>query len=259
MFKKTALGLGGVMLVATLVMGPTTTWSHVQGLFAGIGDWIEDSTPPEYDLERAERMLAEVEPEIANDERAVAEKKVDLEILRDKLATMRSRAEGLLHEIAARNADLKSLKVSRRTRSEIATKQSALETRIAQYESTKANLARMERTIAAHESALAAAQKRLAARKEEKERLALAIQELRAQLAEIQATESANSRTEVDSSALAEVRDLVKRLQRDMKVEKQLQTDRGLDTVPPLEAPGKADVIERAEALLSRENATDAE
>lgn len=239
MFKKIFLGAGIVTVLALVFVGPSA-FSHAKRAFSWARESVKDAVPLEYQLEDAERSINEIIPEIEASKQVVAQEQVEIRYLGDEISRLERLQAMDQDRIQAQGTALKNarvdLVVAGRTypRSVIEN-----EVRIAlkKHQHNAALLESKKRLLDARQRSLIAAQKKLDTVCGEKENLAIAVEQLRAQLRETQALEATTCRIDLDDSKLAEVKSILGRVKKRLDVAQQLLEN---DGTMPLESPAEA-------------------
>ena len=256
MCKKLIVGLGAVVLLATVFVGPSALWSHAKNVFSIVHENVQDAMPVKYELERAERMIQEIDPEIAQHEKVVATEQVEIKDLKLKIVTDSRNLDHLKARILKqderlRGANQASFDIGGRQvgRAELTR---ALRKELRRYKTFERTLKSNRRLLSAREEALTAAVQQLDSAKEQRNQLRNLVEQLRAQVREMKARESIETRSSIDESRLTEARELLQRLKKRVDISRQLHENRatGIDVEENGDIGG--DVSEEVDRLFGR-------
>ena len=223
MLKKMVIG-STVLVVVGCILVPGVG-SHIGHLFSQAKSGIQNALPIEYELERAERMIEDMIPEIEARKHEVAEEQVEIRYLKDEIARLGRKLGRDAERIQGQSEALKTEKVSFTYGGRsYGRKQVEHDLRIAlqHHRRNAALLASKQRTLEASEGAMREARNRLEAVCVAKARCETQVEELRARLRALQAVEATTNRVEIDDSSLARAKEILARCTRRLDVAQQV-------------------------------------
>src|SRR5262245_25085709 len=107
MLKKLLIGTAVLTGVALLVVGPAV-FSHARHALGAVRSSVEEAFPIEYELQRAERLVRDIGPEIDKARRAVAEEQVEISDLEREVLGLEKKISDGEHKVKVKNAALKT-------------------------------------------------------------------------------------------------------------------------------------------------------
>jgi len=226
-----ALAVGvGLLIVGTPVLGYlTVAWEK-----ARCG--LEQSVPPEVELQRLQSEHKKLGPEIKNYKRAIIEEQVALERMQKDVRDQEARMDKQKADILTLKHDLENnstfVYVDANTgASRSYTKaqvEADLQRKFDGYKIAERALESKKATLAAKEKSLEAAQAQLGAMQAEEERLGLQIQELDAKIKELNAAKAASDMA-IDNSRSSKIKADLDKLNQRLDVEKRVLQEEAKD------------------------------
>ncbi|MCA9049923.1 MAG: hypothetical protein KDA89_14405 [Planctomycetaceae bacterium] len=228
MLKRFVAGSVTLALVSGLVFG-RDLFSYVSTACSNVREAVKSEISPEFELQRIQKEIDGLMPEIRRHLTVVAEQTVDLKDLErqvtDKELALSTQKEGILalrNDLASEQDRFTYRHVSY-TRSEV---EADLAHRFDAFRTGEAALKRDQQILAAQRQTLQANQKHLNAMLERKQGLAVQVSQLEARLKTIQATEAVNS-LEIDDTRLSRVEGMIRDLNRALDVRETLLETEG--------------------------------
>ena len=111
MIKKLVFVVGLAAIVALLFFGRDTV-SYVRTSLGWMKDSVKSSVPVKFEIERARRMIKDLEPEVRKNVQAIAKEEVEVEKLQKQIADTEIRLAREKEEMLKLHADAKSGKES---------------------------------------------------------------------------------------------------------------------------------------------------
>ena len=262
---KKIIGLGlGLAMTLGLLFG-TDALSYVTTSASQVTSSVKDSVPIEFEINRAKKMVASLEPEIRRNMHLIAKEEVEV----DRIARQINRIEDKLSkdraDMSRMNADLQTgdefiFYASRRyTRNQVKQDLASRLTRAKTKDSTLAQLTRI----------MNARQQKLDASRQKLNEMLSARQTLQVELEDLQARHRLNevaqaaSDLNLDNSQLARVKECVDELEtriaaneRFLSVEGEFHYEIPVDEVNP---EVEEDIVDQVAAFLGKDNAPLAE
>jgi chromosome segregation ATPase len=252
MFRKLIWGMIALTVVGLLTFG-SDLWSYVRTGAHWVTSSIRSQVPLEFELERAQKLIAELTPEIESNLHAIAEEEVAIEQLDRRVRETETRlAVGRRQMATLRDAAASGQRVTfyhgtAYTAEQIKTD---LGRRVDAYKQADANMSTQRRILAARSKSLEAARKKLTNMHQAKRDLQAQVAELDAQKKMLDAVQAA-SRIQMDDSKLAQAKESLRKLQHRLQVVRKLVEQQGLLTEGiPVDAAPKKDVLAEVDALL---------
>ncbi|MEM1061209.1 MAG: hypothetical protein AAF532_03770 [Planctomycetota bacterium] len=188
-----------------------------------------DGVPVEFEIKRAERLIAEVGPEIDHCMHVIAEQQYDIERLERKIATKGGELETQKTAMLTLRADLDGgatkLVYNRRTFTADQV-EADLARRLDRYKVAEQTLAGHEKLLAAKRTAVAKNEQKLDGMLAIKRDLVVELENLRARLSAVQA-EEAIADVEIDDTRLSRAKELIDRLDRTIGTREKTLENRG--------------------------------
>ena len=223
MLKKSFFVLGGLMLLAGLVLGRDAV-SYVTTSVSQMRQSVKDQMPVAFEFERAKRMLESVDSEIARNHKTVVRQELEIEKLSQAVKASRGELAELKDRILERSEDLKAgtshyVYANRTfTRDQVARD---LKRRLSDFQIRETTLNKREQILAARESALLAAKEKVSAMTAQRSQLEVTLEDLKARQ-ELLEVEQAKSELNLDDSYLARTRDLLDNIEARITVDSRL-------------------------------------
>jgi phage shock protein A len=246
----------GILVVLGLLTFGSDLWSYLRTGADWVTSSIRGQVPLQFEVQRAEDLIADLTPEIQANMDAIAEEEVAIKRMREEAALLEDRLEvqrnqmGTLRDAMA--TDRAVFVFASRTYGRDAVRND-LGRRVTAYKQAAVELETQQRILAAREQSLAAAQTKLHNMFEAKRELEAQVAELKAELTMAQAVESAG-KVNVDDSKLAQARQSLESLRHRLEVFRAKIHRQGLLTEGiQLETPAsQTDVMAEVDAILAQ-------
>jgi hypothetical protein len=252
--KKIAIGTAAAATVGTFVFGRDLC-SYVRTGAHQVRQTIKREVPPEFEIQRAREMVAQLTPEIHNSLHVIAEEEVEVERLQ-KSITQRAKDLGDQQEaILSLSADLKggSTKLTYGGRKYSAKEvQKDLASRFNRFKVADETVKRERDIVTAKESALKSHRQKLEGMLSARKDLEVEIERLEARLRSVQAAETMSD-LQIDDSALSRAKALIADINKDLDVrERVLDAEGKFSGLIPVElkADSPEDIAEQVESYF---------
>ncbi|MEO0481103.1 MAG: hypothetical protein AAF196_16655 [Planctomycetota bacterium] len=233
MFKLIKWGVGTVLVVA--IVGTVTlgrdAGSYLSTAVHSLREEVQDTIPVEVQLDHAEQLVREIEPELNQARRQLAQAHVDLEHARERQVGLEFEVEHQERSLrrVAETADADAASYSERGTTLQSTR---LARTFDRYRANKRELEQQAVLIARQQAAVEAAQMQVEAVREQKAELEQLITELRIQKRQNDALAASAQRIEIDPSALSRARETCERIKNRLEVNRRLlEEDLDLPTI----------------------------
>lgn len=247
MFKKLVLGVLGVGLLGGLVLGKGA-WSYLSTGYERASQTVEDSVPLEFQIDRARKMVRDLEPEIRRSMHIIAKEEVEVESLDRRLESATTKADKEKSEIMRLQADLQTGKSVFRY---AGLKYSAdevkqdLSRRFARYKTSDATLGSLADMRKARQANLEAARAKLATMMNAQRHLQVEVENLEAKLKLVEVAQ-ASSDLKLDDSQLARAKELIADIRTKLDVAAKLaNADTNFKDEIPLDEPSSDDITDQ--------------
>lgn len=253
MCKKIAMAATGLCLVLGLFFGRDAA-SYVGTSVGWVKDSVKDAVPPEFELERARRMVKDLVPDIRRNMHVIAQEEVEVARLEREIAATE---EGLVRDksdITRLSGDLKTQPVSfnygGRTYSEDQVKRD-LKARFDRFRTKEATLESLRDIHEARVTSLQAAQNKLVNMQTQKRQLEVQLEELDAKLKMVEAAQTTCDYN-FDDSRLSRCKELVSDLRTRLDVaQKLVDADAKSLSEIPLDEPVTGDIVAEVDEYFS--------
>lgn len=254
-FRRLLLAGLVTLAVGFLVFG-THLFSYVRTGYREARNRIRSTIPIEFEILRLEDLLEDLGPELHKVKERVAEEQVGIRHLERELQRLRQRGLTEREELRALRAALGQstgeVRVGRLryTRAHV---EADLARRLDRIRALRGLIASKERLLQARRRALEAAKQKLARFDAERTRLAAAVEELRAELRELQTLQAGTLKVAIDESRLDEARRLADKVRTRLEVARaMLANEQVLVPAVPAPTPTRAeDVVAAVDAFLA--------
>jgi len=247
MIKKAILVVTGLG-VTTLVLFGRDAASYVSTTYGKLTDSVQESVPVEFQIDRARKMVKDLEPEIRNSMHVIAKEEVALESLNQQIDTNQAKTDKDKTDILRLQADLgqnkNTYRYASRSYSSDEVKQD-LSRRFNRFKVADDTLASMKQMRDAREKNLDAAQQKLAAMINARRKLDVDIQNLEAKRKLVEVAQ-ASSEYVFDDSQLARCKELISDIRTRLDVAAKLaNADVSVDTEIPLDEATPSDITDQ--------------
>uniref|UniRef100_A0A7C4QRG4 Chromosome partition protein Smc n=1 Tax=Schlesneria paludicola TaxID=360056 RepID=A0A7C4QRG4_9PLAN len=212
--------LGGIATLVVSSLGLANSWSYLKTAWRGVGETIRDATPIDFDLQRLDGMIRELEPEIRRNQEVVAQLEVEVEYLQREVAALKEEQETAKAQMRRLRDALGDGQTQLQFAGQSYSRQDVerdLQKRLDQYEQRQSQLGAKEQLLEQRRRTLEAAEAKVLAYREQYEQLVDKSEQLQAELKLAEAAQAAG-RLEFDSSKLAQTRQLAQDVEKRIRV-----------------------------------------
>lgn len=250
MIKKGLLAAGGLALLLGLFLGRDVV-SYVKTSLIAAQERVKENVPIEFELERARKMIQDLDPEISRHKREIAREELDLKKLEEDVLEDEAKLAKSWGDIQRLRGDLErggstfvygKLKKAY-TQEEV---ESDLTARFARFQTKEATLDNIRKIVEARRRGLTAAQEELKEMISAKRQLEVEVENLVARLKMVEVAKAA-SNFNIDDSQLSRTRELLSDIEARIEVDAQLVNadDIILDEIPLDEPEENVSILER--------------
>ena len=262
MLKKGLLVGGGSALLLALLFG-RDVYSYVATTVGWVHDSVKSNVPITFELERARKMIADLQPEISRHKREIAREEIELEKFAQNLKGDQETLAKKWQEIERLQADLgrgdKQFVYAGHsyTAKEVETD---LTHRFDRYETKEATVQKLTKILEARKKGLTAAQEKLKTLIASKRQLEVEVENLEARLKMVEVAKATSELT-IDDSQLSRTRELLKDIESRIEVDAQLANadDVVLDEIPLQDTAAQKSILDRIAAYRKSKDADQAE
>jgi len=261
MVKKSLIVGGVIVLLLGLFFGRDAI-SYSKTSLGWVRQSVKDAVPVEFELTRARDMIKGLTPEIRNNMHMIAKEEVEVQGLRDQLATGEKQVGKNKADIERLTTDLKKGDShfvycgKNYTAKQVETD---LTCRFEQFKVKEATVAKLRQILAARESGLAAGREKLKAMEAAKTQLEVDVANLEARLEMVKVAQS-TSNFNFDDSRLSRTKELVKDISTRIDVAEKLVN---AETTTPgqinLEEPASTNITEQITNYFKQAGETEKE
>ena len=223
MLKKMVLGGVLVSALGGLLLG-TGAVSYVRTAGGWIQQTAEESVPLEWEIKRARQMIADLDPEIRENSRRIADERIKVAKLEKQVAETDAKLADARDDIMRLRGDLSSGKhvfvYSGKTYTSSQVKED-LSRRFELFKTREEMASNLNKMLSARQETLAAANERMEAMLSAKRQLEVEVENLQARLAALRVAQT-SSELALDDSALSRTRELLDRISARLDVEKEV-------------------------------------
>jgi membrane-associated HD superfamily phosphohydrolase len=248
MLRKGLALAGGTVLLLTLFFGRDLV-SYTKTSLGWVHTAVKDSVPIPFELERARKMIKDLDPEISRHKREIAKEELALQKLAEQLqaddaqlAKNWSDIERLKRDLA--EGDSKFVYAGHSyTAKQVETD---LSNRFDRYQTKEATVEKVRKILEIRQKGLTAAQDKLKAMVAAKRQLEVEVENLEARLKMVEVAK-ASSDFNIDDSQLSRTRELLKDIETRIEVDAQLvhADDLVLDEIKLEEPATSASILDR--------------
>lgn len=244
MCKKMILSVLVVGGAAVMLLG-SNIGSYVTTSYDRAAQTVEDSVPIEFQIDRARKMVRDLEPEIRRSMHVIAKEEVEVEQLNNKIESAETKAGKDKSEIMRLQSDLQTgksvFRYAGHSYSEAEVKQD-LARRFARYKTSDATMASLKDMREARQRNLDAARQKLATMMSSQRQLLVEVENLEAKLKLVEVAQ-ASSDLHLDDSQLARAKGLMNDIRARLDVAAKLaDADTNFHDEIPLEEPAPEDI-----------------
>ncbi len=247
MFKKLVVSVLAVGVVAGLLLG-SNVLSYITTSYERVAQSVEDSVPTEFQIDRARKMVRDLEPEIRRSMHVIAKEEVEVEQLDKRIEASESKSVKEKSEIMRLQSDLqtgKSVFKYAGHRYTVGEVKQDLSRRFTRFKTSDATLGSLSDMRDARQRNLDAARQKLATMMSSQRQLLVEVENLEAKLKLVEVAQ-ASSDLQLDDSQLARARGLMADIRAKLDVAAKL-SDAGTtfhDEIP-LDGPAPDDISEQ--------------
>lgn len=245
MLKKSIVVGLGLLLLSGLFFGRDAA-SYVSTSMGWMHDSVRDSVPVTFELERARKMIRDLDPEIRRNMRLIAVEESEVDKLRSQVEHVQTDLAKSQDQIMRLNDDLKSgnknLEYAGRVYTSTQVK-TDLERRFERHKTKEATADKLEKILTARERGLLAARDKLEAMLAAKRQLEVDVENLEARQKMVEVAQT-TSDFNFDDSHLARTKELIADIQTRIDVAEKMVNAEGVyhDEIP-LDAPAEGEDI----------------
>lgn len=223
MVKKVVITTLGVTLAAGFLFGRDTV-SYVRTTAGQVKDSVKESVPVTFQIERARKMIAELQPEIRRNMQVIAKEEVEVDRLRRRSEKLNEKQENARVELQQLKSDLESnntfLVYSGRRYSKNQVRID-LANRLTRAKTNDETLTNLDKVLMAREKGLAAAKAKLEEMLSSRRTLQVDIENLEARMKMVEVAQAASD-FNFDDSHLARTKELLIDIQTRLEVAERL-------------------------------------
>lgn len=258
MLKKSVFVGSGIFLLLALLFGRDAT-SYVSTTIGRLKDSVRESVPVEFEIQRARKMIVELEPEIRRNMHLIAKEEVEVERLDKQISTLATGQEKHQNELLRLRTHLESGKgpfYHAGQRYSEADVRIDLANRFQRFKTKEETLANLRKVSRARQLSLDAARQKLEEMLAAKRSLVVDVENVEARQKMVEVAQTASD-FNFDDSRLARTKDLITNIRTRIEVaEKLLNVQTDFHAGIPLDEPEAEDVCEEiAEYFGSPERA----
>ncbi len=253
MIKKIVMSVLGVGVVAGLLLGSNMR-SYVTTSCERVAQSVEDSVPTEFQIDRARKMVRDLEPEIRRSMHVIAKEEVEVEQLDKRIEASEKKAVKAKSEIIRLQSDLQTGKSvfkyagHQYTSGEV---KQDLSRRFTRFKTSDATIGSLCDMRDARQRNLDAARQKLAAMMSSQRQLLVEVENLEAQLKLVEVAQ-ASSDLQLDDSQLARAKGLMANIRAKLDVAAKLaNADTTFHDEIPLDGPAPDDISEQVAEYFS--------
>jgi len=247
MVKKLMLSVLAVGVVAGLLLG-SNVMSYLTTSYERVTRTVEDSVPMEFQIDRARKMVRDLEPEIRRSMHVIAKEEVEVEQLNKRIEGAESKSGKDKSEIMRLQADLQTGETvfryagQRYTAGEV---KQDLARRFARFKTADATIGSLRDMRKARQGNLDAAREKLAAMMNAQRQLLVEVENLEAKLKLVEVAQ-ASSDLQLDDSQLARAKGLMADIRAKLDVAAKLaNADISFHDEIPLEGPAPDNITDQ--------------
>ena len=230
-----------------LLMG-SNLGSYVSTTYERVSDGVEDSVPLDFQIDRARKLVRDLEPEIRRSMHVIAKEEVEVEALDRRIESAQAKADKEKSEIMRLQSDLGTGKNVFRYAGHSYTADEVkedLSRRFNRYKTSDATLGSLEQMRDARQRNLDAARKKLTAMVASQRQLRVEVENLEAKLKLVEVAQ-ASSDFQFDDSQLARAKQLMSDIQTKLDVAARLaNADVNFQDEIPLDQAAPADITDQ--------------
>lgn len=247
MFKKLIVTVLAVGMVAGLLFG-TSAMSYLTTSYERVTETVEDSVPMEFQIDRARKMVRDLEPEIRRSMHVIAKEEVEVEQLDRRIEVGEVKSTKDKTDIIRLQSDLQTgksvFRYASRTYTVGEVKQD-LARRFARFKTSDATIASLRDMRDARQGNLDAARQKLTTMMSSQRQLLVEVENLEAKLKLVEVAQ-ASSDLRLDDSQLARAKGLMADIRAKLEVAAKLaNADTSFHDEIPLEVTGPDNIADQ--------------
>jgi len=247
MFKKLVVGVLAVGVVAGLLLG-SNVFSYLTTSYERVSQSVEDSVPTEFQIDRARKMVRDLEPEIRRSMHVIAKEEVEVEQLDKRIEKAETKSVKEKSEIMRLQSDLQTGESVFRyaghqyTAGEV---KQDLSRRFTRFKTSDATIGSLRDMRDARQRNLEAARQKLATMMSCQRQLLVEVENLEAKLKLVEVAQ-ASSDLRLDDSQLARAKGLMADIRAKLDVAAKLaNADTNFQDEIPLDGPAPEDISQQ--------------
>ncbi len=247
MIKKLVVSVAAVTILSMLVFGSSAT-SYMSTSAERVSQAVEDSVPIEFQIDRARKMVRDLEPEIRRSMHVIAKEEVEVANLDERIKKSETKKSKEKSDIIRLQSDLQTGKSVFRyaghqyTAGEV---KQDLSRRFARFKTSDATLGSLSDMRDARQRNLDAARQKLATMMSSQRQLLVEVENLQAKLKLVEVAQ-ASSDLQLDDSQLARAKGLIVDIRARLDVAAKLaDADTNFQDEIQLEGPSAEDITEQ--------------
>ena len=253
MIKKLVMGVLAVGVVGGLLLG-SNGLSYLTTSCERVAQSVEDRVPTEFQIDRARKMVRDLEPEIRRSMHVIAEEEGEVEQLDKRIKASEEKAGKAKSEIMRLQSDLqtgKSVFKYAGNQYTVGEVKQDLSRRFTRFKTSDATIGSLRDMREARQRNLEAARQKLTAMMSSQRQLRVEVENLEAQLKLVEVAQ-ASSDLQLDDSQLARVKGLMASIRAKLDVAAKLaNADTSFHDEIPLDSPAPDDISEQVAAYFS--------
>ncbi len=247
MIKKLVLGVLVVGLLGGLVLGKGA-WSYLTTGYERASQTVEDTVPIEFQIDRARKMVRDLEPEIRRSMHVIAKEEVEVESLDKRIESAETQSAKDKSEIIRLQSDLQTgknvFRYAGHQYSADEVKQD-LSRRFVRFKTSDATLGSLADMRTARQRNLEAAREKLAAMMNSQRQLQVEVENLEAKLKLVEVAQ-ASSDLKLNDSQLARAKELIVDIRTKLDVAAKLaNADTNFKEEIPLDEPAAENITDQ--------------
>jgi len=246
MLKKLMFATGGVGLLTVLFVGRDAA-SYVTTTVGKVHDSVKESVPIEFQLERARKMIVDLDPEIRHNMHLIAKEEIRVKRLQREIEERTARLDKDRRDLERLNADLRSGNATfqyanaHRTYTAQEVKADVVK-RFKRYKTNDGTLLNLEKVLRAREQTLDGARRKLEGMLAVQKQLGLDVENLQARMKMVEVAQT-TSEFNFDDSHLSRTKELIDYIQTRIDVaEKLVNSETHFYDEIPLDEPETDDI-----------------
>jgi chromosome segregation ATPase len=255
MIRRSLVGGGVGLLALGLLLGQDAT-SYVRASLGWVQDSVQDQVPVEFQIERARKLIDDLEPEVRRNKQLIVREEVALERLAGQVVHLeqrqtRDKANLLTMQAAVQRGDAEIELAGHRYASDQVKRD--MVSRLERYKTSDETLFNLRRVLNARQGSLQHARLELEKMLASRNQLQAEVQKLEARQQMVTVAQT-SSEFNLDTSVLARAQELVRDVETRLDVtERLLSADANYAEAIPMDAePSTRDVVDQVTEYFGR-------